>query len=58
MRGQTCAGDVAAISGRVAGKAVAGSGERQVTLALAIDSPTGRTVTGSAVVALPNRGPA
>jgi acyl dehydratase len=53
MRGQTCAGEVASIGGRVAGKEVAAEGERRATLALWIDSAGGRTVTASAVVELP-----
>jgi acyl dehydratase len=53
MRGQNCAGDVASIAGQVAAKQVAGSGEQEVALDLWIDSPRGRTVTGSAVVTLP-----
>jgi acyl dehydratase len=55
MRGQTCAGEVASIGGRVAGKEVTPGGERRATLALWIDCASGRTVTASAVVELSAR---
>jgi hypothetical protein len=57
MRGHNCAGDVVSIGGRVTGKHDLGD-EHTVTLELWIDSPRGRTVTGTALVALPTRGAA
>jgi acyl dehydratase len=55
MSGHNCVGDLASIGGRVSGREQRGA-ERLVTLELWIDSPRGRTATGTAVVALPSRG--